>query len=189
MENMDGTVRSEIDPIDSGKSSIESNAPKRGRKSGKVGNGPTPEPGTDTGTDTVTGAGTTGRKPGRGRKQTKDSLGLIPLAPVLVLLHSQIAEKLGSEWEMEMEEAERIDKAVQEVLALYSIKLTATQAAWANLAFVLASCYGPRIYAANQRRKENQTVDIHRYTPEAPPEPDVNHIPSSMKMEPTYRLG
>jgi hypothetical protein len=85
-------------------------------------------------------------------------LGLIPLAPVLVMLHSQIAGKLGEEWAMEMEEAERIDTAIQDVLALYAIKLTKVQAAWANLVFVLMSCYGPRIIMQVQKTKAEKNI-------------------------------
>lgn len=54
---------------------------------------------------------------------------------------------------MDMDEAERIDTAIQDVLALYAIKLTKVQAAWANLAFVLMTCYGPRIIMQVQKSK------------------------------------
>jgi len=59
---------------------------------------------------------------------------------------------------MEMEEAERIDTAIQDVLALYAIKLTKVQAAWANLAFVLMSCYGPRIIMQVQKTKAEKKI-------------------------------
>lgn len=71
---------------------------------------------------------------------------------------------------MDMDEAERIDTAIQDVLALYAIKLTKVQAAWANLAFVLMTCYGPRVVMQVQKTKAEKQDYLVPYNSEREPE-------------------